>query len=501
LLDLSVIFISDRIMEFALGLPQYCDPANDFLKTISSVFGVCIPTTLALTSTILGILSILSWLFAQVPQILKNFRLRSTSGLSLLFLLEWLFGDVSNLLGSIFTHQATWQVFLASYYCCVDCVLVGQWLWYEHLRHGRSVRRLRWWKSDDGDDEGPVRSRRRRRKQIRQQKSPGSPPLIQGVPVGSGSKPIDAKSKKHSFLDETTSTPSASSSLRQGGSPFRIPHFSFPAAQQQSSTPPSQPRPIIRHPAPASPMPSPRTLLAISLLLAVAARAADPSPKGALTMLDDDALPWKEWAGRAFSWLSTLLYLGSRVPQLAHNAKRRSTAGLSASLFAAAFCGNLFYASSLLANPCLWRDHAPPDYEAGVGAGGGGWAGEVGCLRREWTARAAPFWLGAAGVLALDAAVGVQFIMFRVREAEEDAPGGRTTDVLVVAREGVRGPGRWRRVSGWMRGWMPVPKRRAGGWGDETETETETETDTETESLLSAPGDDAGSVRGYGAVR
>jgi uncharacterized protein with PQ loop repeat len=495
------------------SLPQYCDPATDFLRAISALFGVCIPTTLALTSTILGILSILSWLFAQVPQIIKNFQLRSTSGLSLLFLLEWLFGDLSNLFGSIFTHQATWQVILASYYCCVDCVLVGQWLWYEHLRHGRSVRRLRWWKSDDGD-EGPVRSRRRRRKQAQQQQQPDSPPLIQGVPVGA-SRPIDAKAKKHSFLDETTSTPSASSSLRQGGgSPFRIPHFSFSAAQQQqqtgtpplSSTPPSQARPIVRVRAPPSPMPSPRTLLYISLLLAVAAQAADPAKRSPrLVAFDSGALPWKEWAGRALSWLSTLLYLGSRVPQLAHNAARRSTAGLSASLFAAAFCGNLFYASSLLANPCLWSDHAPPDYESGVGAGGGGWAGEVGCLRREWAARAAPFWLGAAGVLALDAAVGVQFVIFRVKAADEDV-GGRTTDVLVVAREGVRGPGRWRRVSGWMRGWVPVPRRKpkAGGvlgWGDETETETETETDTETESLLSPPRDDSSSIHSYGATR
>ena len=55
-----------------------------------------------------------------------------------------------------------------------------------------------------------------------------------------------------------------------------------------------------------------------------------------------------------------------------------------------------------------------------------------------------PFFLGAAGVLGLDASVGVQFLLYGEREAK----------VIVVEEE--RGQiGRWRRVSGWMRGWVP----------------------------------------------
>ena len=56
--------------------------------------------------------------------------------------------------------------------------------------------------------------------------------------------------------------------------------------------------------------------------------------------------------------------------------------------------------------------------------------------------KAAPFWLGAAGVLALDGAVGVQFLIF-----------GEEAKVVQVRDE--RGRSRWRRVSGWMRGWVP----------------------------------------------
>lgn len=55
---------------------------------------------------------------------------------------------------------------------------------------------------------------------------------------------------------------------------------------------------------------------------------------------------------------------------------------------------------------------------------------------------AAPFWLGAAGVLALDAAMGAQFLAFGEREA-------------VVRVKDERGRSHWRKVSGWMRGWVP----------------------------------------------
>jgi hypothetical protein len=243
-------------------------------------------------------------------------------------------------------------------------------------------------------------------------------------------------------------------------------------------------------------------VLYITLLLALAARG---SPITTSQTLDGPRfhsaftqIPLTEWAGRILSWLSTFLYLGSRLPQLLHNYTRRSTEGLSPTLFMAAFFGNLFYSSSLLTNPSLWADLPP--------YGGGGWAGPSGSVRGPWAVRAAPFFLGAAGVLMMDAAVGVQFLMY--------APKGKeSAQVLVVEEEGVRGAGRWRRVSGWMRGWVPSAAQRrskgrlSGGNGDGFETETET--DTETESLLSVGtpgastprGGDAASIRSYGAMR
>jgi hypothetical protein len=144
--------------------------------------------------------------------------------------------------------------------------------------------------------------------------------------------------------------------------------------------------------------------------------------------------------GTIFSWMSTVLYLGSRPPQLYKNYHRKSTSGLSPLLFMAAFCGNLFYSSSLLTNPNAWYDFAP--------YGGGGWADADGNNRFEWVARATPFFLGAFGVLFLDGFMGVQFLMY-----------GSADDESVIEIEDTK-RGRWTRVRGWMRGWIPSPVRK-----------------------------------------
>lgn len=93
----------------------------------------------------------------------------------------------------------------------------------------------------------------------------------------------------------------------------------------------------------------------------------------------------------------------------------------------------------MLTNPNAWNDF--PAY------GGGGWVGEDGNNRAEWIARATPFFLGAAGVLVMDACVGLQFLAFGEKPDREP--------VVVVAVERAGRKWRWRRVSGWMRGWMP----------------------------------------------
>lgn len=75
-------------------LPPHCLPETPLLVFFSQTFGTCLPSYMSLFSTAAGIVSIISWLFAQMPQIWKNYRRRSVEGLSLGFLAIWLAGDI-----------------------------------------------------------------------------------------------------------------------------------------------------------------------------------------------------------------------------------------------------------------------------------------------------------------------------------------------------------------------------------------------------------------------
>ncbi|CAI6332282.1 unnamed protein product [Periconia digitata] len=457
-------------------LPDRCEPANHFLYSLSVFLGSCVPTNLAFISTLLGTLSIVSWLFAQLPQIYKNYKLKSTSGLSIFFLTEWLLGDLSNLLGSLFTQQATWQVIIAGYYVFVDCALCFQWVWYALLKHGRPLRPA--WDFRHSANGNGASDMGQSGDGMSIADSQSSATVSQSTP-----RVIPADQKD----DTLSSSPRQNTPKRSNPmDAFRMPNYArSPSSYKESwqgtpsgATPTN--RDIRRVAASSSPggvSLSPKTVLYISLVLAILSHTSTAKPVSpfapapyinhtpirstAYTSSSSQATP-TEIAGKVLSWMSTLLYLGSRLPQLYKNHVRRSTAGLSPTLFLAAFFGNLFYSSSLLTNPCAWSDFAPGQ--------GGGWVGLEGSVREDWVLRATPFFLGAAGVLVMDAAVGFQFWYFgdgddvdgtdtsRGRGKARNSDSDSVVSVVLVNDDGARKRRRvrWRRVSGWMRGWVPA---------------------------------------------
>ena len=420
--------VMDGIVAGKADLISTCDPTNAFLREYSRIFHTCVPTPLAFASNTLGALSILAWLFAQLPQIYKNWRISSTSGLSIIFLAEWCLGDISNLLGALFTHQAPWQVCIGGYYVFVDLCLVGQWIWYERLRHGNrtwTLRRKRpqWQDPWQGDRHSPAPQTAMQGTRA-EDETKTSPRMILRMPT---------------FSDSTDSREKPSSSWYSMS-------FNRPTVNRTGGS--------------SSPLVSPRTILfvacLISLVRASPLSTAPTSPPPVTTSQHT----FLETIGTLFSWLSTLLYLLSRIPQLLKNYQRKSTAGLSPQLFAAAFLGNLLYSAALATNPNAWHDFEP--------YGGNGWAGPNGSRRDVWIAAALPFFLGASGVLIMDASVGVQFLLY--------GEGSSSKEVVVVSGTASTGyetrelrasrPGPWRRVSGWMRGWVPnvaVLAPKAGG--------------------------------------
>jgi len=231
---------------------------------------------------------------------------------------------------------------------------------------------------------------------------------------------------------------------------FRIPKYAASLVTPEEERKPGafSKRQILRLQDNPLPSPSPRTILFLTFMIALASTTgtANANPLTRLDQKLDDldlSSPAISVIGPLLSWLSMVLYVTSRVPQLLANARLRSTAGLSPQLFLAAFCGNFFYSTSLLFNPQAW--HSYPAF------GAHGWVGGDGSNRGEWISRTAPFFLGASLVLALDILVGIQFWMYAER-AEEI--------VLVIEEEG-QGAGKWKwqEVHGWMRGWRPNVSR------------------------------------------
>ena len=398
-------------------LPERCTPTSPYLVYLSSAFQSCVPTSLAFLSTVLGVCSIISWLFAQAPQVYKNYRLQSTSGLSIYFLAVWLLGDLTNLLGALFTKQARWQVVVASYYVTVDILLCYQYFWYTYGRMWKMRRSSEQFEDIDAEDDR-------------------SGDVIVGI------SPPEGNSVSESTSSDTARKANTSPKPRDIQGPRRR----SSSSSKEYSTPTHHT--IIRSSQSSLPITSPKSLMFLSMICIVLANASPLRPEVITASQKDTPI---EDAGRVLSWLSTVLYLGSRFPQIIKNHVRRSTAGLSSTLFIAAFCGNLFYSSSILTNPLAWNSYPP--------FGLHGWVGADGSDRSTWISLAAPFWLGAAGVLVMDATIDMQFLIYG-----EDL---EQSQIIVRDREG---RSKWRVVRGWMRGWIPSsPDKRTVDDGlDET---------------------------------
>lgn len=87
-------------------------------------------------SLTLGVISVLSWGVAEIPQIITNYKKKSTEGLSLAFLLTWIIGDLFNVFGCMW-EPATLptQYYMAVLYTITTSVLTAQTIYYGHIYH------------------------------------------------------------------------------------------------------------------------------------------------------------------------------------------------------------------------------------------------------------------------------------------------------------------------------------------------------------------------------
>lgn len=159
---------------------------------------------------------------------------------------------------------------------------------------------------------------------------------------------------------------------------------------------------------PATPPPPPTTVQAvfwntIAILMVCAAgvlgwflsRCYGPAD-GDNKHEEDGELAFDRW-GQIFGWLCAVLYLGSRLPQLLLNYRRKSTEGVSMLFFLFACLGNLTYVMSIFAyDPRCGNDGCPP----------GRSYGRYILVNLSWLA-------GSMGTLLLDMGIFVQYFLYR----------------------------------------------------------------------------------------
>ena len=100
---------------------------------IEEVFGECASTPSEQAGVFFGLLSTLIWMYAQIPQVIMNFKRKDVEGLSFIFLVCLNLGDTCNLVGSIINNGLVTQFITATWFLIVDISCLLQYIWYNWI--------------------------------------------------------------------------------------------------------------------------------------------------------------------------------------------------------------------------------------------------------------------------------------------------------------------------------------------------------------------------------
>ncbi|KAL6232870.1 hypothetical protein BDW75DRAFT_10372 [Aspergillus navahoensis] len=354
-------------------------------------------------SGICGSISIACWVVVFSPQIIENFSRGSAEGLSLLFLVVWLAGDVFNILGSILQGVLPTMIILAVYYTLADIVLLGQCLYYRGftLRDDTSAT-----STPEEPDEIETPS-----------------PVIARKPTERTSLlPTHETQQYHTYHAGTSAAASHHDEGVVSAPLLPSSHANRHRRHSVDGTHLSPATPFIEPSLASDKTKSITTLQSVLFNLTAVALVCAAGILGWYVSLSAPAKHGKhtthhhrkpadtnpvsfDTMGQIFGYLCALLYLGSRLPQIMLNYKRKSTDGVSLLFFLFACIGNLTYVLSILAySPVCERPrHCEP--------------GEVGKLYGRYILVNLSWLVGSFGTLLLDMCIFIQFFMYKDNNA------------------------------------------------------------------------------------
>ncbi|KAG5089529.1 hypothetical protein GYH30_001944 [Glycine max] len=294
-----------------------------------------------------GFISLVCWGVAEIPQIITNFRAKSSHGVSLAFLLTWVAGDIFNLLGChLELATLPTQYYTALLYTITTIVLVLQSFYYDYIyKWGKPLRKINIDEAHEEEEKKPLRQKPGRDSGIPiQNDGPKETPRRDYYYRSARSLAANDTPPFGTYLRAAKSVPSAMEMNNDSSSDDEAPPLS-------STKPVTQPRPIPRS-VPASY----GTFLAASMNLPRQGNALMEGYKrfnGRKLLSQEHNM--HSALGQWLGWLMAVIYMGGRLPQIWLNIKRGSVEGLNPLMFIFALIANATYVGSILVRTIEWE--------------------------------------------------------------------------------------------------------------------------------------------------
>ncbi|CAI7669417.1 unnamed protein product [Penicillium pancosmium] len=365
-------------------------------------------------SGICGSISLACWVVVFSPQIIENFQRGSADGLSLLFLVVWLAGDVFNILGAVMQGVLPTMIILAFYYTLADIVLLGQCFYYR----GFTLKDELSPSPTPSPDSEPVATGALDDQENGNRSAPAPTEQTSLLPKSNGHVQIQDPAQNQQRRNSST----PAQGRRHSATSFRdILHTHVDGTHLSPATPfiDSNDASAARKRRRRRQISSLKSFLfnfSAIILVCVAGTVGWYVSPGSKSSSSEPEPLTMDPLGQFFGYLCAVFYLGSRLPQLLLNFRRKSTDGVSLLFFLFACIGNLTYVLSILAYSPVCRGASSLSDGLDVSAyrhRAHCRPGETAALYGRYVLVNLSWLVGSAGTLLLDMAIFTQFFLYR----------------------------------------------------------------------------------------
>ena len=301
-----------------------CD-SNAYTGLVRDIFRVCAYSPIEYVGFLSGLCSIAFWIVCQFPQMLQNYQLKTSEGLSGYFLLLWAFGDSCNLVACVLTgDQTPVQMYTAVYFLMSDSVLIFQFVLYGKRQIQREERQMR---------------RRRRlsfNESIIREEEESPEDANENAVISATMARIDENiSTARSYEEESRNDPTTPKRTTK--------------KHKKKKKPVSPSTYVTGFLGAGVSVYSIRSLSGSDAMRSLSgATRSLQSATGCLNQAVSTASEARVTSGRFIGYASATSYLGGRVFQIMKNRKRKSCEGVSALMFFFAISANVTYGMSII---------------------------------------------------------------------------------------------------------------------------------------------------------